>query len=138
MLTIDLKSRLRNKTFILAMVGAIVLLVQQLGFKDIIPSNYSEIVNSILTLLTMVGIVVDTSTNGISDPIVATATVQAVNKTNEVKTEGSTTSINNNVTENSQISSSDTSASSKVVVDNPENIQEIGEIVNATSATTPN
>ena len=27
------------------MVGAIVLLIQQLGFKDLIPNNYSDIVN---------------------------------------------------------------------------------------------
>lgn len=72
MLTINLKSRFRNKAFLLAMVGAIVLLIQQLGFKDIIPSNYADIVNSILTILTMLGIVVDTSTSGLSDQVIVT------------------------------------------------------------------
>jgi phi LC3 family holin len=168
MLTINLKSRFRNKTFILAMVGAIVLLIQQLGFKDIIPSNYADIVNSILTILTMVGIVVDTSTKGISDQVVSTTTVQAVNSAEEVKTEGGTTSINNTVTENSQSGSADASssssdreaetkssvdnssnvqvstntvdnsASSKVIVDNPDNEISIGATVNSTSAVAPN
>ncbi|WP_297418114.1 phage holin [Clostridium sp.] len=68
MLGLDLKARLKNKAFWVAMASAIALLVQQLGL-NIIPSNYSEIVNSILTILTMVGIVVDTSTTGISDQI---------------------------------------------------------------------
>ena len=166
MLTINLKERFRNKTFILAMVGTIVLLAQQLGFKDIIPSNYVDIVNSLLTILTMVGIVVDTSTKGISDQVVSTTTVQAVNLAEEVKIESGTTSINNTVTENSQdksitvtntgmettglVSIKDSSinasvqanynlnASSKIAVDNPENIQEIGATVNPTSAVAPN
>lgn len=72
MLTINLKSRFRNKAFLLSMIGAIVLLIQQLGFKEIIPSNYADVVNSILTILTMVGIVIDTSTRGLSDQGVAT------------------------------------------------------------------
>lgn len=116
MLTINLKSRFRNKTFLLTMIGAIVLLIQQLGFKDIIPSNYADIVNSILTILTMVGIVVDTSTPGINDKIISDITVQAINKSNEtkneVKTEDSTTGINGVITENSQDSVADSEATS--------------------------
>ena len=115
MLTINLKSRFRNKTFILAMVGAIVLLIQQLGFKDIIPNNYADIVNSVLSILVMLGIVVDTSTKGISDQVISDTTVQAVNQTNEsketTKTEDSTTGINGVITENSQSGSDNTSAS---------------------------
>ncbi|NOW07873.1 phage holin [Clostridium beijerinckii] len=114
MITLDLKSRFRNKAFILAMVGAIVLLIQQLGFKDIIPSNYADIVNSILTILTMLGIVVDTSTTGISDKVVSNATIQAINQMNEtkeeIKTEDSTTGINGVITENSQDSVADSEA----------------------------
>jgi len=67
MLTLDLKTRLKNKTFILSMLGAIVLLIQQLGFKDLIPSNWSDIVNTALSILVMLGIVIDTSTPGVSD-----------------------------------------------------------------------
>lgn len=67
MLTINLKARLRNKAFWVGLISAIVLLIQQLGFKDLIPSNYADIVNSILTILAMLGIIIDTSTSGISD-----------------------------------------------------------------------
>lgn len=63
----NLKTRFRNKTFLLSMIGAIVLLVQQLGFKDFIPANYADIVNSILAILTMLGIVIDPTTEGILD-----------------------------------------------------------------------
>jgi uncharacterized membrane protein len=47
------------------MLGAIVLLIQQLGFKNLIPSNLSDIINTILSILVMLGIVVDTSTKGV-------------------------------------------------------------------------
>jgi phi LC3 family holin len=106
MLTLDLKARLRNKTFILSMLGAIVLLIQQLGFKNLIPSNLSDIINTILSILVMLGIVVDTSTKGVSDKVVQDATVQTINQANEtkdeVKIESTTTTINNTVTQNSQ------------------------------------
>ncbi len=80
--SIDLKSRLKNKAFWVAMASAIAMLAQQLGL-NIIPSNYTEIVNTVLMLLTMGGIVVDTSTTGISDQVKTTTieTVQAVNST---------------------------------------------------------
>ena len=58
MLTLDLRARFRNKTFIFAMLGAIALLIQQLGFKDLIPYNWSDIVNTALSILVMLGIVV--------------------------------------------------------------------------------
>jgi len=83
MLSIDLKSRLRSKPFIVAMVSAIVLLIQQCGFKDVIPSNYGDVLSTVLTILTMLGIVVDTSTPGISDNIV-TAPLQASNSVTQV------------------------------------------------------
>ncbi|WP_297420974.1 phage holin [Clostridium sp.] len=66
MLTIDIKARLKNKAFWVAMASALALLIQQLGL-NIIPGNFSEIVNTVLTILTMLGILVDTSTPGISD-----------------------------------------------------------------------
>ena len=73
MLNIDLKARLKNKSFWVAMTSAIAILVQQLGV-NIIPSNYAEIVNSVLIILTILGIVVDTSTTGISDHVKTTTT----------------------------------------------------------------
>ncbi|EKQ56604.1 MULTISPECIES: phage holin [unclassified Clostridium] len=66
MLTIDIKARLKNKAFWVAMASALALLIQQLGL-NIIPGNFSEIVNTVLTILTMLGILVDPSTPGISD-----------------------------------------------------------------------
>lgn len=65
MLNIDLKARLKNKAFWVSMASAIALLVQQLGLQ--LPSDYSAVVNAILTILTMSGIIIDTSTPGISD-----------------------------------------------------------------------
>lgn len=69
-MNINWKSRLTNKTFWVSLISAVVLLIQQLGFKDLIPSNYADIVNSILSILVMLGIIVDPSTSGISDSIV--------------------------------------------------------------------
>jgi len=82
MLGIDLKSRLRNKTFWVAMASAIALLVQQLGL-NILPTNYSEIVNTILTILTMLGIFVDTSTTGICDKVSTATNIDSTNNTTE-------------------------------------------------------
>ena len=76
MSNIDLKARLKNKAFWVAMASAIGLLAQQLGL-NIIPANYTEIVNTVLTVLAMTGIVVDTSTPGLSDHI-TTTTIQNV------------------------------------------------------------
>lgn len=65
-MNIDWKSRLQNKTFWVAIVSALVLLTQQLGF-NIAPSNWSDILNTILTVFILLGIVVDPSTPTISD-----------------------------------------------------------------------
>lgn len=66
MLNINLKSRLRNKAFWVALVSTIVLLTQQLGYK-VFPNNWADILNSVLSIFILLGIVVDTSTTGISD-----------------------------------------------------------------------
>lgn len=82
MLSIDLKARLKNKSFWVAMASAIAILVQQLGL-NIVPANYTEIVNTVLIILTMLGIVVDTSTTGISDQ--ATTTIVETDQVAESK-----------------------------------------------------
>lgn len=67
---IDWKARLLNKTWWVSMIGAIVLLLQQVGLVDLanyIPQNYVDIINTIFILLSLAGITVDTSTEGISD-----------------------------------------------------------------------
>ena len=65
---INWKARLTNKTFWVAIVSAIVLLTQQLGY-NIFPNNWNDILNTILTICIILGIVVDTSTTGIADKI---------------------------------------------------------------------
>ena len=72
---IDWKARLLNKTWWVSIIGAIVLLSQQLGLVDLanyIPKNYADIVNTVFIILTLLGITVDTSTQGISDSIKTT------------------------------------------------------------------
>ena len=69
---IDWQARLLNKTWWVSIISAIVLLFQQLGFVDLanyIPKNYADIINTIFIILTLLGITVDTSTQGISDSI---------------------------------------------------------------------
>lgn len=60
------KSRLTNKTFWVALVSATVLLSQQLGFS-IFPENVMDITNSILLICTILGVIVDPTTEGILD-----------------------------------------------------------------------
>lgn len=54
-----------NKATLAALVSTIILLAQQFGFE--LPSNISEIVNTILTLLVLLGVITDPTTKGISD-----------------------------------------------------------------------
>lgn len=58
--------RLKNRTFWVALASAVVLLVQQLGL-DFLPENTMEIVNTLLLIGTILGIVVDPTTDGVSD-----------------------------------------------------------------------
>ena len=65
-MNINLKSRLTNKGFWVALVSAMVLISQQLGL-NIFPSNWADILNSILGVLAILGIIIDPTTAGISD-----------------------------------------------------------------------
>ena len=60
------KARFRNKTFWVALMSAIVVLTQQLGL-DIFPDNIMEIVNTVLMILVILGVVVNPTTDGITD-----------------------------------------------------------------------
>lgn len=62
---INWKLRFTNKTTLLAIISTVILLLQQLGLT--LPSNVSEVVNTILTLLVLLGVVTDPTTKGISD-----------------------------------------------------------------------
>ena len=62
----DLKARMKNKAFWVALVSALVLLAQQLGL-NIFPPNIMDITNTILLICTILGVFVDPSTEGILD-----------------------------------------------------------------------
>ena len=71
---INWKTRLKNKTFWLALVPAILLLAQVIsvpfGYKfdiDLINKQLLDIVNAAFGVLTIVGVVADPTTAGITD-----------------------------------------------------------------------
>ena len=62
---INWKLRFQNKATLLAIASTVILLAQQLGFK--LPDNIAEVVNTFLTLLVLLGVINDPTTEGISD-----------------------------------------------------------------------
>ena len=62
---INWKLRFQNKATLLAIASTVILLVQQLGFK--LPDNIADVVNTFLTLLVLLGVINDPTTEGISD-----------------------------------------------------------------------
>ena len=62
---INWKLRFQNKATLLAIASTVILLAQQLGFK--LPDNIADIVNTFLTLLVLLGVISDPTTEGISD-----------------------------------------------------------------------
>ena len=65
MKNINWKLRFKNKATLLAIASTVILLIQQLGFK--LPDNIADVVNTFLTLLVLVGVINDPTTEGISD-----------------------------------------------------------------------
>lgn len=102
MFQMDLKARFKNKAFLMALVSAVLLLLKNFGLGQYIPENIDSIVNGFITIGILLGVIADTSTPGISDQVVSDVTVQAINNQEQVKTEASTTAINNTISENSQ------------------------------------
>lgn len=62
---INWKLRFKNKATLAAIVATTILLAQQLGFK--LPDNISDVANTALTLLVLIGVVNDPTTAGITD-----------------------------------------------------------------------
>lgn len=62
---INWKLRFKNKATLTAIIATAILLAQQLGIK--LPDNISDIVNTALTLLVLLGVLTDPTTTGISD-----------------------------------------------------------------------
>lgn len=74
MMKINWKTRIKNKTFWLALVPAILLLAQVIavpfGYKfdiDLINKQLLDIVNAAFGVLTIIGVVADPTTAGITD-----------------------------------------------------------------------
>lgn len=64
-MNINWKLRFKNKATLAAIAATIILLAQQLGLK--LPDNVSEVVNTALTLLVLLGVVNDPTTAGLAD-----------------------------------------------------------------------
>ena len=62
---INWKLRFQNKATLLAIASTVILLAQQLGLK--LPDNIADVVNTFLTLLVLLGVINDPTTEGISD-----------------------------------------------------------------------
>jgi uncharacterized membrane protein len=61
-----IKERLRNKAFILSIIAFVVLMVKTFTNYEL-PSNFDTLVNMALSILVGLGIVIDPSTDGITD-----------------------------------------------------------------------
>lgn len=69
---IDVKTRLKNKTFLLGITGSIVTFVyQMLGMFDVVPTiSQDQIINLtsiVINILVGLAVVIDPTTEGISD-----------------------------------------------------------------------
>ena len=62
---INWKLRFKNKATLIAIASTVILLAQQLGLK--LPDNIADIVNTVLTLLVLLGVVNDPTTAGFKD-----------------------------------------------------------------------
>ena len=62
---LDIKARLRNKYFWVSFISLVVLLFDQLGIK--LPFDLSSIGGTILSMLVLLGIIVDNGSEGFGD-----------------------------------------------------------------------
>lgn len=62
---INWKLRFKNKATLIAIASTVILLAQQLGLK--LPNNIEDVVNTVLTLLVLLGVVNDPTTAGLKD-----------------------------------------------------------------------
>ena len=65
MKNINWKLRFQNKATLLAIASTVILLAQQLGLK--LPDNIDDVVNTFLTLLVLLGVINDPTTEGLKD-----------------------------------------------------------------------
>lgn len=62
----NIKLRMKHKEFWVALVSALMLLAQQLGLQ-IFPENTMDILNTVLLILTILGVFLDPTTEGLGD-----------------------------------------------------------------------
>jgi phi LC3 family holin len=62
----DIKSRLKNKAFWVSLAAFIALMGKTFNLF-VVPDNYDQLVNMFLGLLTMLGIIINPTTEGITD-----------------------------------------------------------------------
>ena len=62
---LDIKARLKNKSFWVSMLSLVVLLLDQLAIK--LPVDINEIGGTILSMAVLLGIIVDNGSEGFSD-----------------------------------------------------------------------
>ena len=62
----NLKQQIKNKCFWLSVVSLVVLTAQQFNL-DIIPANFQDYVNSVLTILVAMGILNNNATPGVGE-----------------------------------------------------------------------
>ena len=62
---INWKLRFKNKATLIAIASTMILLAQQLGLK--LPDNIEDVVNTVLTLLVLLGVVNNPTTAGFKD-----------------------------------------------------------------------
>ena len=62
---LDIKARLKNKYFWISLISLVVMLLEQLGIK--LPFDLNSISRTILSMAVLLGIVVDTGSEGFSD-----------------------------------------------------------------------
>jgi phi LC3 family holin len=68
----DFSKRISNPAFCVSLIGAIIVLLKMCGLDvlaNFIPKNYADIITQFFAILSLLGIVVDPSTPGISDKI---------------------------------------------------------------------
>jgi uncharacterized membrane protein len=129
---LQLEKNIKNKTWWVAVISAILLLAQSHGLDltKYIGINWQDTLNTIFSLLVLFGVSVDTTAAKNTDAIQHPLEVNSEVKSSNNNSIDSTTS-------NSVQAQIDTSASTKTVVDNPDNVQAINQQVNSTSAATP-
>jgi phi LC3 family holin len=102
----NLKMNIKNRAWWIALISALIILGKTWGIDltDYIGKDWQNTVNTICTIAILLGISIDTTTQnigGIANEVVQEITQNEDNTAIENQTEPTTTTINNDVTQNS-------------------------------------